>query len=144
MQYSSRPELNKAYVQAYRNRYAVYKYTSVTKDGSVGTKVEEFRTREEALDYAFELNDWQRLGSSGNEVYKGDAEFNKAHSIEPWEHLYIRNNKAYCFVWDTRELTKVIPIDKDDMNRLHVERSDNHKPICKNGRWLQLSELLKQ
>lgn len=146
MQYSSKPELNKAYVRAFRNRYAVYKYTSVTKTGATGEKVNEFGTYEEAKSYAAELNDWQHLGDANEEVYKGHAVFNKAFKVQPWEHVYLSKDKIFFFVWDTRELTRVAarPGNLDTNIHLYIEHSDNHKPISKNGKWLQKSELLRQ
>lgn len=98
--------------------------------------------RDEALVYANTHNDWQSLGLPGHEVYKGDAIFNKAFKVEPWEHIYLTKDKIYFFVWDTRELTRVAKRPSVDiMPYLHIEKSDNGKPISKNGKWLHLSEL---
>lgn len=149
MEYTSKAVKDKAYVIRRRNMFAVYKFDYVKDGSSSSSKVKDFHTFDEANAYAAELNDWQHLGDKGEEVYKGNAIFNKAFKVQPWEHCYLSKDKVFFFVWDTRELTRVAvrPANLDDKavaQYLHVELSDNHKPICLHGKWLQKSELLKQ
>jgi hypothetical protein len=143
--YGKGPKKDKYFVKNRHGIWHIYRYDDDegNYDG-LKTYGGAFRKLEWATQEAALMNDWQVVNTVGFEVYRGDKTFSRAFDMKPWEHVMIYDDKLYFFVWDTRELTKVIQIGKDDMQHLHVEHSDNHKPICKNGRWLQLSELLKQ
>lgn len=144
----------KAYVTRLHGNPVMYVYSKSSKAGSKpedsqwsGDFAEGFMTYEDAKIAVALHNDWQVLGTKGHEVYKGNAVFNKAFNAEPWEHVYLSKDKVFFFVWDTRELTKVYarPDNLTDVaisQYLRIETSDNHKPIAKHGKWLNLSELL--
>lgn len=145
MQYTRKPTVGLAHILMNRGAYRVYVYDYVSDRGSsssLAPGANHFHNRDDAYARVCELNDWQRLGTKGHEVYKGDATFNKAFKVEPWEHVYLTKDKVIFFVWDTREITRVARRPNVDvLPHLHVERSDNHKPLAKDGKWLQQSEL---
>lgn len=130
--YSKQPEVGKAYVGMLRNAYRVWIYDDVTPEGATSAHHtnDVFGSLDKALAKAYELNDWQWLKG---QVYR----FLPGLNMEPWEHAFVKDGKAYIFVWDTRELLRVVKYDGE----LKSPAVDNGKPISRRGKWLFMSEL---
>lgn len=60
-----------------------------------------------------------------NAVAKYDA-----YGIKPWHHCLINGNRAFFYVWDTRLIEVVLPVDKIDQNDLTYKVIDNRMDIA--------------
>jgi hypothetical protein len=154
--YSKKLCIGKHFIAMNMGRYNIYKYVKVSDPdneyapGNMTTKVKDFPGRKEfyadADKFVAEQNDWQAL--KYEEVFraKQDSEFAKAYQYQPYEHIWLHDKKMYFFIWDTRELTKVASADydHDKLKQFLIPADDNGKPITKDGKWLNLSDLLSQ
>lgn len=141
--YTRQPLVDKHFVKQHLSNWYVYKYDTVDNGVTTATKVKHCVDRDEALKFAFEQNDWIYIGP--DDVYKptsGNA-FALAYLVKPWEHVLIRHNKIYIFVWDTREITKVAKLPKADVLPYLHKANDNRKALKLDGELLHESELAK-
>lgn len=146
--YSKEPVVGKATVAPRGRTWQVFIYDYVGSNGSSSYSPTDFYfyTREEALRKAAELNDQQAMFAE--KVYRSrqNTPFEYAYHPEPWEHIWLHEDKMYFFIWDTRELTRIAKNPFQGRENLIGSMLnlaiDNGKPISKNGRWLYLSELV--
>lgn len=143
--YGKGPKKDKYFVKNRHGIWHIYRYDDDegNYDG-LKTYGGAFRKLEWATQEAALMNDWQVVNTVGFEVYRGDKTFSRAFDMKPWEHVMIYDDKLYFFVWDTRELTKVAKKPKVNVMTYLSRANDNGKPICKDGKWLYMSELRKQ
>lgn len=63
--------------------------------------------------------------------FKNNAVYAKEIGVQPWEHMLFTGDYVICYIWDTRQVTKVLHINdcKDISKRMLVEANDNNAEL---------------
>lgn len=77
--------------------------------------------------------------------FKNNAVYAKDLHVEPWEHMLFTGDYVVCFIWDTRQVTKVLHINdcKELSKRMLVPANDNNEPLVWPGPEADISDAFK-